>query len=299
MELSKPLVSILMTAYNRQEFIGDAIESVLASSYQNFELIIVDDVSNDNTVKIAKSFATSDSRVNVYINKKNLGDYNNRNEAASYAVGKYLKYLDSDDTIYPWGIDAMVYCMEQFPDAAFGLMSQDYHSNRSFPFCLSPKQDDSDFYFRGNLIGMGPTGAIIRKEAFEEINGFSGAQYIGDTEMWYKLAAKWPLVCMPPHLVWWREHEQQQIKGEIKNNKIKSRRYQLTVDTLLHPDCPLNRADREMALRNVKNLCARNLFIGLIKGRFKRSFELMRLTKLSVGDILRSLQRNKYPAKYD
>ncbi|MBC7535776.1 MAG: hypothetical protein H7258_08795, partial [Ferruginibacter sp.] len=198
---------------------------------------------------------------------------------------------------YPWGIEAMVYCMEHFPDAGFGLMAQDYHKNLSFPFCLSPKEAYADFYFRGKLIGMGPTGAIIKREAFEAVKGFSGTQYIGDTEMWYRLAAKWPLVCMPAQLVWWREHGEQQIKGEIKNNTIKSSRYQLMIDALQHPECPLSKADTEMAMGNVKNLFARNILIGLMSGKIKGSLELMRLTKLSMPDILRSFKRNKYPAK--
>jgi glycosyltransferase involved in cell wall biosynthesis len=89
-----PLVSVLMTSYNRQDYIAEAIESVLNSKYQNFELIIVDDGSKDQTVKIAQEFAEKDKRIRLYINEKNLGDYGNRNKAASYATGKYIKYLD-------------------------------------------------------------------------------------------------------------------------------------------------------------------------------------------------------------
>ncbi|MEO8414525.1 MAG: glycosyltransferase family 2 protein [Ginsengibacter sp.] len=93
---ARPLVSVLMTAYNREKYIAPAIESVSASTYNNFELIIVYDGSSNNTVNIAKSFASIDHRVSVYVNEKNLGDYPNRNKAASYAKGKYLKYVDSD-----------------------------------------------------------------------------------------------------------------------------------------------------------------------------------------------------------
>ena len=75
----------------------EAIESVLASSYSNFELIIVDDGSSDSTVSIARKYEVEDNRVKLYVNKKNLGDYPNRNYAATLAKGHYLKYLDSDD----------------------------------------------------------------------------------------------------------------------------------------------------------------------------------------------------------
>ena len=95
-----PLVSVLMTAYNREKYIEEAIGSVLASTYTYFELIIVDDCSKDKTVEIAKKYERMDERVKVYINETNLGDYPNRNKAASYASGEYLKYVDSDDLVY-------------------------------------------------------------------------------------------------------------------------------------------------------------------------------------------------------
>ena len=67
-----PLVSVLMTAYNREKYISAAIESVLESTYTNFELIIVDDGSTDRTIEIAKTFAVNDARIKVYINKPNV-----------------------------------------------------------------------------------------------------------------------------------------------------------------------------------------------------------------------------------
>jgi glycosyltransferase involved in cell wall biosynthesis len=83
-----PLVSVLMTAYNRENYIVEAIESVLSSTYTNFELIVVDDGSTDNTVNIARGYAHKDDRIKVYVNTKNLGDYANRNNAAKKAKGE-------------------------------------------------------------------------------------------------------------------------------------------------------------------------------------------------------------------
>jgi len=94
-----PIVSVLMTSYNREDFIGEAIQSVLNSTFKDFELIICDDGSTDKTVEIARSFEKADPRVKVFINPKNLGDYPNRNQAASHATGKYLKY---DNWCFIW-----------------------------------------------------------------------------------------------------------------------------------------------------------------------------------------------------
>src|SRR5947207_2038625 len=118
--MTAPLVSVLTTAYNREKYIAEAIESVLACSFKDFELIIVDDCSADRTVAIGRRYP-SESRVRVHVNEKNLGDYPNRNRAASLAQGRYLKYVDSDDVIYPHGLEAMVGMMERFPDSGLGL----------------------------------------------------------------------------------------------------------------------------------------------------------------------------------
>ncbi len=96
----QPLVSVLMTAFNREKYIAVAIQSVLNSSYKNFELIIADDGSTDNTVAIARSYANLDLRITVFINEKNLGDYSNRNKAATYAKGEFI--ICSFSKIHIW-----------------------------------------------------------------------------------------------------------------------------------------------------------------------------------------------------
>ena len=114
-------VSVLTTCYNREPFIGEAIESVLSSSFSDFEYIIVDDHSSDRSAEIARKYGKIDPRVKIYVNERNLGDYPNRSRAASLARGAYLKYVDSDDIIYPHGLQVMMECMRRFPAAGLGL----------------------------------------------------------------------------------------------------------------------------------------------------------------------------------
>jgi glycosyltransferase involved in cell wall biosynthesis len=133
-------VSILTTVYNRDKYIAACIESVLASTYQNWELIIVDDVSSDTSVAIARAYEQKDARIKVYVNDKNLGDYPNRNKAASYAKGKYIKYLDADDIIYPHGLEIMVNTMEQFPEAGLGISQKVVEDVKPYPFIMQPKE---------------------------------------------------------------------------------------------------------------------------------------------------------------
>src|SRR5579863_2808998 len=206
-----PLVSVLMTAYNREKYIGEAIESVLLSTYRNYELITVDDGSKDRTVEIARSFEKNDIRIKVYVNEKNLGDYHNRNRALNYAKGKYVKYLDSDDTIYPYALDIFVSGMEKFPDAAVGIMSSVSQEERPYPYMLQPREAFHHHFYKRGIFTTGPSALIFNAEKMRSIGGFSGRRYVGDTEINLRLATKWPVVLLASSLIYWREHEGQEI----------------------------------------------------------------------------------------
>ena len=91
------LVSIVMPAYNVEKYIEESIESVLYQTYSNWELIIVNDCSLDNTYKIIKKYHKKDSRIKSYSLLKNQGVANARNIAINNAKGKYITFLDSDD----------------------------------------------------------------------------------------------------------------------------------------------------------------------------------------------------------
>ena len=93
--------------------------------------------------------------------------------------------------------------MEQFPEAALGISQEVAEDNQPYPFIMSPRETYRREFLKRGVLGMGPTGTIIRREVFEELGGFSGTRYIGDTEMWYKNCRKIP-GCKAPGLVYWR-----------------------------------------------------------------------------------------------
>lgn len=99
--LSEELVSIIMPAFNCAEFIGTTIESVISQTYTNWELIIVDDCSTDNTPKIIKEYMLKEMRIKYNRLMKNSGAAISRNKAIELAGGKYLAFLDSDDVWFP------------------------------------------------------------------------------------------------------------------------------------------------------------------------------------------------------
>ena len=261
-----PKISILTTVYNRDKYLAACIDSVLASSFQDWELIIVDDVSSDGSVAIARAYEQKDARIKVYVNEKNLGDYPNRNKAASYAKGKYLKYLDADDIIYPHGLEIMVHTMEQFPEGGLGISQKVLEDVKSFPFLMQPKETFTREFLMRGVLGLGPTGTIIRRDVFEKLGGFTGTRYIGDTELWYKIALAYPVVKMEDDLIFWRQHDDQEItKGQDSFFYLENA-FKLKLNTLQKKELPLEALERQMALKKLTHLFSRNIARLILKG---------------------------------
>ena len=103
-------VSIIMPSYNTAKYISDSIESVMTQTYTNWELIIVDDCSTDNSLEIIRSF--NDKRIIILQNEKNSGAAISRNYALREAKGKWIAFLDSDDTWAPEKLEKQIRFMQ-------------------------------------------------------------------------------------------------------------------------------------------------------------------------------------------
>lgn len=204
----------------------------------DFEMIIVDDSSTDQTLQIAREYEAKDARIKVYVNEKNLSDYPNRNRAASYANGKYLKYLDSDDIIYPHGLHVMVEAMERFPEAGFGLASKP-ENERPYPVCISPKEIYHEHFNGFYHFNRAPGSAIINREVFLREGGFSGERMVGDLELWLRLSRKYSMVKFPMELYWNRVHSEQEFNTNYAKNIYPNRTMALISDALNNEECPL------------------------------------------------------------
>jgi glycosyltransferase involved in cell wall biosynthesis len=282
--------SILVTVFNREAYLRETLTTILASSVVDFEVIVVDDCSSDNSAAIARSFAKCDSRVRVHINSRNLGDYANRNCAASLATGKYLKYLDADDLIYRHSLATMVDAMEQFPDAALALSCNLIDPDEPYPRLYSPREFFRQHCFGMSPLGVGPSAAIIRRECFEAVGGFSGRQFVGDTELWMKLAERWPIVTLPPALVWWRKHEGQQMRQELAKPEILDRRFKLEWEAVMNTS-HLTAGERSKALSRMKQQHARRLLrLGLKERRLVTALSLFQESDLSMLELARGFR---------
>lgn len=108
----QPKISVVMPVYNSEKFVAKAIESVIQQTYSNWELVIVDDGSNDNSSMIVEGYL-HDKRIRLLKNEKNSGISKTRNRAIMQASGVYIAFLDSDDVWLPDKLEKQVYFMKE------------------------------------------------------------------------------------------------------------------------------------------------------------------------------------------
>lgn len=135
--MEEPLVSILIPVYNREKIVTRAIDSALAQTYRNIEVIICDNASTDGTWNVLQKYAKEGSRVKVYRNEMNVGPVRNWKECIAHATGEYVKFLWSDDEILPTFIETMVKPMMHDTQVGFAwsditIRSDDYENNHVY-----------------------------------------------------------------------------------------------------------------------------------------------------------------------
>ena len=114
---SQPKISVLIPTYNYAHFLDETIQSVLNQSFTDFELIIVDNCSTDNTEEVVKNYL-ADKRVSYYKNPKNLGLVGNWNQCLTYPKAEYIKFICADDKIHPEMLAKFYAVLEQYPNVS-------------------------------------------------------------------------------------------------------------------------------------------------------------------------------------
>lgn len=187
---SNPPISVLMPAYNAERYIALAIESMLAQTFKDFEFVIVDDGSTDNTWSIIQEFAKRDNRVVPVKHKKNLKICEALNTGIGRARGKYIARMDADDWSYPDRLEKQYKFMEENPEIVI--------SGGSIEICdinlktLNKRGYNlTDRAIRKKLFRYSPfchPATIFRTAAVREAGGYAGQLYDAeDYELYFKL----------------------------------------------------------------------------------------------------------------
>ena len=149
------LVSIIMPSYNAARFIGESINSVLLQTYSNWELLIVDDCSKDNSVEVVRKFANIDKRVVLFSLEKNVGAAAARNVAIEHAQGQYIAFLDSDDVWDEYKLEKQLAFMKQY---SYAFTFSNYYvmeenGKKTVNIVIVPSSLSYHQYLRNTIIG--------------------------------------------------------------------------------------------------------------------------------------------------
>lgn len=270
-----PRVSVVMTTFNRERYVGEAIESVLAQTFRDFELVIVDDASTDGTVAIARRYEASDPRVRVIVNERNLGDYPNRNHAATLVRGELFKYHDSDDVMYPGCLQAMVAALDAEPSADFALTASRAWSGGPTPMLLTPEMCYAREYLGEGMFHCGPACALFRRVWFESTGGFAGHGTVSDYFFWLRVCRTARVVLVSADLFWYRVHaEQENQTSAAAQGELEAERAAWAA--LFDPACPLQGAALEQARRNRLTGLLRRASRDAISGRVQHGVARLR-----------------------
>jgi len=194
------LISIIITTYNRKQFIGRAISTVIAQTYPNKEIIVVDDCSDDDPVDIIKEF---DFPIRYSRQKLNSGVSAARNKGIEIAQGEYIAFLDDDDLWVANKLEKQLAMLDEFDACLCAVQFQ--NSDKTVVQNVSEVTHDMLRY--GNHF-CGPGGLLIKKEPLEHVVFEEDFRFSEDWEFYYRLTKRYKLgYCKEPLLLYNRgEH---------------------------------------------------------------------------------------------
>ena len=188
---NSPLVSIVIPTYNHAPMLQRALATVVEQTYQNWNAIVVNNFSTDNTLEVVATF--NDPRIQC-VNFRNNGVIGaSRNEGIALATGKYVAFLDSDDTWFPTKLEKCVEILESGSDLVCHAEYWIDESGKSRLVAYGPSEAAThhNLIYKGNRISTSAT--VVRAALLKEVHGFDVAPELISTEdydLWIRLAAK-------------------------------------------------------------------------------------------------------------
>lgn len=221
-----PSVSVCVPVFNGETFLHMCLRSILSQSYTDIEVIIIDDGSSDNSIKIIKEYAENDNRVHFFLNTQNLGLVKNWNRCIELSKGRWIKFVFQDDIIEPDCIESLFIAGEE---SGCPLVTCDRHfifddvspetiaEYQTFPTISMVKEGggwispESVFqavrrFGYGNFVGE-PTSTLLHRTTFESLGGFrSDLIQLCDLEFWLRVGVHFGIMYVPKVLAQFRVH---------------------------------------------------------------------------------------------
>jgi glycosyltransferase involved in cell wall biosynthesis len=212
--MSKPLVSVIIPTFNRGYCLAESIRSVLDQSFTDFELIVVDDGSTDNTLEIMRSF----KGIHPVWLQENRGVSFARNRGLEQAKGEWIAFLDSDDLWEPEKLETQMHWVKRHPEFHAVYTDEIWIRNgvRVNPMNKHRKYSGDIFHFCLPLCIVSPSSVILRAELLREIGGFDESMPVcEDYDLWLRIAKQYPFQFIEEKLIVKRGGHEDQLSRKF------------------------------------------------------------------------------------
>jgi glycosyltransferase involved in cell wall biosynthesis len=204
-----PKVSVIIPSFNRSNFLRSAIESVLKQTFQDFEIIVVDDASTEDVLGIVQGFC--DKRIKYIRHETNKGEAGARNTGLTHSRGEFIAFLDDDDEWFPEKLGLQVAKLEDsLPGTGLiytGILAIDPINNRRWQVIPSYRGNTYQELMKKNII-VTPSTVLLKKECTETVGLFdSNIAYGLDYDYWIRIAKNYVFEYIPEPLVKYRVHD--------------------------------------------------------------------------------------------
>ncbi|MBO5408375.1 MAG: glycosyltransferase [Clostridia bacterium] len=207
-----PKISVIMSVYNGEDYLAETIDSILAQTFSDWELVVINDCSKDSTAEILATYATKDSRIKVHTNEGNLRLPKSLNKAISLSSGKYIARMDADDICLPNRLEVQYRFMEEHPEISLSSCRFFTLKNGVISSGGCGGRCDSDA-IRAMLLIANPIlhpGVIAKAEVFKEFLYDTTLTCTEDLELWTRMAySGLKLAILPEYLLLYRLHDKQ------------------------------------------------------------------------------------------
>ena len=205
------MISVILPVYKSEKYLAATLDSVLAQTYADFEVLCVDDCSPDQSAQIIKEYAAKDSRIHYLSHTQNMGSpAYGRNSGIAAAKGEYITFLDHDDSFLPTKFEVLLSAMETekvdfISSNCFLVNGKTGNQDMSAWGTITgdPKKGFAKRLLAGNFVP--PNSTLIRRSVLDVVGNFDTTlKGVDDYDLWYRIARQFPSTIFPKPLATWR-----------------------------------------------------------------------------------------------
>jgi glycosyltransferase involved in cell wall biosynthesis len=204
------LLSVLTCVYNSEEFIGNALDSIMLQTFSNFELIIVADPCSDRTIEIIKNYQKNHSNIHLIENQERQGFIGSLNIGLGHCNGKYIARMDTDDLIHPMRFEKQINFLEINSSISVVSTWMKIFDERKQTYTVTYRNQYNDH--KNTSLFFSPlshAASMFKSDVLKTLRYREGYMYAEDYDLWTRILKLYQTACLPEYLYYYRTHSNQ------------------------------------------------------------------------------------------